>query len=105
MCPQLRVLQYIPDVVGMKRHEDTALSEGLCKSERLCGGKPQQISYILLFIRFPVNSQAVIAVGIGGQGTVSCLRTFLQRGHQVVGAPSHTADLISLVLPLTSAFC
>lgn len=56
----------------MQSHEDAALSEGLCPSKRLCGGKPQEISYLVLFSDFPVDSEAVVAVGIGGQGAVPC---------------------------------
>lgn len=51
-------------------------------------GKPQQGSYLSLFIRFCINYQAMIAVGIGGQEAASCLRTFLRRGCQAVGASS-----------------
>lgn len=84
-------------------HEGAALPEGVCKSEA-GPGKPQQVSYLLLCITFPVHIQAMIAVGTEDRG-LSCLRTFLQHGCQALGASSHTAGLISLVFPLTSTFC
>lgn len=68
-------------------------------------GKPQHISYPLLFIRFPVNSSAVTAAGIGGQETASRLGTFAQRWCRAVGASSQHAALMSLVLSQTPVIC
>lgn len=74
--------------------EDAALPGSLCKSERLRGlrGQPRETSTNQLpfaFLRFPINHQAVIAVGTRGWGRF-VLEDFSPVRCQAAGASSHT---------------